>query len=104
MWSRPNNAHTAFPLHLKKSASLFCLFLSMIVVACGGESSQSVPATPAASVTIALDRTTASPTPTLLPYYCGGWATETTPGYRAKGVVLIYGKFTQTMSGNPVGV
>ena len=39
-----------------------------------------------------------------LPYYCGGWATETTPAYSAQGMVAVYGKFTRTVLGNPIGV
>jgi hypothetical protein len=74
----------------------------MIMVACSGESGQYVPATPQATITIVFDHNT--PTPSLLLYYCGGWATDTTPGYSAKGIVMVNGKFTHTVSGNPVGV
>ena len=104
MWSQPHDSITSFPVLLKYSARVLCLFLTMIVVACGGESGQYVPATPESTFTNVFGQNTTSPTPTLLPYYCGGWATETTPGYSEKGVVMVYGKFTHTVSGNPVGV
>ncbi len=104
MRSQPNGSNTSFLVLLKKGASVLCLLLTMIVVACGGESGHYVSATPEATITVVFGQMNASPTPTLLPYYCGGWATETTPAYSAKGVVMIYGKFTRTASGNPVGV
>lgn len=104
MRSQSNSCNTSFPLLLKYGASLLCLFLMVVVVACGGESSHYVSVTPEATFTVVFGQDTTSPTPTLLPYYCGGWATETTPGYSAKGVVMIYGKFTYTVLGNPEGV
>ena len=102
MRPQPNNSHTSFAVCLKYCAGVFCLFLTMIVVACSGKSGQYVPPTPQATITIVFDQNT--PTPSLLPYYCGGWATDTTPGYSSKGTVTVYGKFTHTLSGNPVGV
>jgi hypothetical protein len=102
MLSQPNDSHMSFPVFLKYVAFVFCLFLTMIVVACSGESGEYSAVTPQATITIAFDQN--SPTPSLLPYYCGGWATDTTPGYSKKGVVMVYGKFTHTVAGNPVGV
>jgi hypothetical protein len=99
---QPNDSHTSFPVGLQYCAGLFCLVLSMIVVACSGGSGQYVPVTPQATITIVFGQHT--PTPPLHSYYCGGWATDTTPGYNAKGQVVVYGKFTHTLAGNPVGV
>jgi hypothetical protein len=104
MGSQPNDSHSSFSVLLTCSAGLFCLFVTMLLVACSADSGQYVDATPQATTTIALGQNATSPTPTLLPYYCGGWATETTPAYSAKGIVTVYGKFTRTQMGNPVGV
>lgn len=104
MRSQSNETHPSFPHLLKYCAGVFCFFVSMLVVACSSNSGQYILATPQATLTISLGQHIASPTPTLLPYYCGGWATETTPAYNAKGVVTVYGKFTRTVLGNPIGV
>ena len=78
--------------------------LAIIVVACGSDTSQAVPGTPVATLTVVFGQSNASPTPPLSPYYCGGWATDTTPAYSPNSVVNVFGKFTQTVEGNPVGV
>lgn len=80
------------------------LLLAVIVVACGSDTTQAVPGTPVATLTVVFGKFNASPTPTLAPYYCGGWATDTTPTYSPNKVINVYGKFTQTVEGNPVGV
>jgi hypothetical protein len=104
MQSQRSSSQPSLPFLLKIGGILSLLSLTVIVVACSGQSSQYVPATPAPILTIVFGQSDASPTPTLLPFYCGGWATDTSPGYSAKGMVTVYGKFTQTVSGNPVGV
>ena len=84
---------------------IFLLFLlAVIVVACGSGSTQAVPGTPVATLTVVFGQFNASPTPPLAPYYCGGWATDTAPAYSPNSVINVYGKFTQTVEGNPVGV
>ena len=45
MRPQPNESNTSFPVFLKYCAGVFCLFLTMIVVACSGESGQYVPST-----------------------------------------------------------
>ena len=61
--------------------------------------------TAAATITVVFGQARTSPVPSLLPYYCGGWATDITPSYIANGVVNVSGKFTQTDNHqNPVGV
>src|SRR5690349_4272406 len=92
-------------LLLAKCAGILAFFmLAIIVVACGSGTSQIVPGTPVATLTIVFGQSNASPTPQLAPYYCGGWATDTTPAYSPNSVINVYGKFTQTVEGNPVGV
>lgn len=90
---------------LAKCAGIFLLFaLAVIVVACSSNTTQALPGTPVATLTVVFGQFNGSPTPPLAPYYCGGWATDTTPAYIPNGVINVYGKFTHTVSGNPVGV
>src|SRR5947209_20006835 len=87
-----------------KCTGIVLLFVSMVLIAACGDSSQAAPGTPVATITVSFGQTGGSPTPPLLDYYCGGWATNATLLYSANGIEYVYGKFTQTISGNPVGV
>ena len=79
--------------------------LSWVVLACGSTAENTVPGTPMATLTISFGQFSGSPTSALHKLYCGGWATEATTPYSPKGVVDVYGKFTQTDANeNPVGV
>ncbi len=93
-------------LYLKFGALVFLLFLSVLIAACSSNSgsTQLNPGTPVATVTINLNQSGGSPTPPLQAYYCGGWATDTTPAFNPNSIVNVYGKFTQNVDGNPVGV
>jgi len=106
MWLHRSNYHRlSLPLLCKCGGIGFLFFLTWIVMACGGPTSQNGPGTPAATLTIVFGQARTSPVPSLLPYYCGGWATDATKPYAANGVVNVYGKFTQTDTNqNPVGV
>lgn len=106
MWlHRPTYYRWSLPLLCKCGGIGFLFFLTWIVMACGSPASQDVPGTPVATVTIVFGQSRASPTSSLLPYYCGGWATDATTPYAADGMVNVYGKFTQTDSnGNPSGI
>src|SRR5574340_718257 len=88
----------------KFGAVLFFLFLTVGVVSCGNATGQIVPSTPVATITISFNGNNGSPTPPLKDYYCGGWATDTTPAFNASGVVNVFGKLTHIVDGNPVGV
>jgi len=103
---RHEKNHTTLSLYLKSSAILFLLFLSILVVACSSNNSGSQVnlGTPVATITISLGQVIGSPTPPLKDYYCGGWATNTTPQYNPTSVVSVYGKFTHNVGGNPQGV
>jgi len=93
-------------LYLKFGALVFLLFLSVLIAACSsnGGSTQLNPGTPVATVTINLNQSGGTPTPPLQAYYCGGWATDTTPAFNPNSIVNVYGKFTHNVDGNPEGV
>jgi hypothetical protein len=96
----------ALSLYLKFGALVFLLFLSVLIAACSsnGGSTQLNPGTPVATVTINLNQSGGTPTPPLQAYYCGGWATDTTPAFNPNSIVNVYGKFTHNVDGNPEGV
>lgn len=105
MISRQNKINTLLNLIIKCSAISFLFFISILIVACSANGSSQVdPGTPVVTVTINLGQNIGSPTPTLSNYYCGGWATDTSPPFSSTSTVSIYGKFTQIIDGNPVGV
>ena len=104
MHSQPGKKRTTLFLLAKCAGILLFFVLAVIVVACGSDNSQVAPGTPVATLTIVFGQSNGSPTPPLAQYYCGGWATDTTPAYSPGSVINVYGKFTQTVSGNPVGV
>lgn len=88
-----------------KCGALFLLFLlSVLIVACGGTDSTAVNlGGPVPTVTIHIGNN-GSPTPPLPDYWCGAWATQTSPGFNANTVVGVYAKFTHNVNGNPEGV
>ncbi len=105
MLSQQDKTKTLLNLILKFSAISFLFFMSILIVACSSNgSSQLNPGTPVVTVTIKLGQDTGSPTPMLSPYYCGGWATDTSPLFSSTSTISIFGKFTQIVDGNPVGV
>lgn len=92
-------------VHCAIVLSLF--LLSILIVACGESSSANTNALgdPAVTVTITMGGQHAgTPTPSLPKYWCGAWATNTSPTYNATTVVGINARFTQNVNGNPVGV
>jgi hypothetical protein len=105
MFSRQNKTNTLLNLIIKCSAISLLFLISAITVACSGNGTSQVdPGTPIVTVTIKLGQDFGSPTPKLSNYYCGGWATDTSPAFSSKSIVSIYGKFTQNVDNNPVGV
>ena len=105
MLSNQDNTYTLFNLIMKCSAIFFLFSISILIVACSSnDTGQLNPGTPVVTVTIKLGQDIGSPTPTLSPYYCGGWATNTSPSFSSTSTVSIFGKFTQIVDGNPVGV
>jgi hypothetical protein len=105
MVSRQHKKNTILTLLMKYGAISFLLLFSILLVACSGNGSSQVDlGTPVATVTINLGQVIGSPTPTLNDYYCGGWATDTSPAYSPTSIVSVFGKFTQIVDGNPEGV
>ncbi len=105
MSSNQNKINTPFNLIVKCCAIFFLFFISILIVACSSNGiSQLNPGTPVVTVTIKLGQDIGSPTPTLSPFYCGGWATDTSPPFTSTSTVSVFGKFTQNVDGNPVGV
>ncbi len=90
------------------SVLLFFLLLSVLIVACGSNPSTANVNLGAPPVTVTIDlgnnTTNVSPTPPLAPYWCGAWATNTSPIFNSTATVGVYAKFTQNVNGNPVGV
>jgi hypothetical protein len=98
---------SAFSLYLKCSAVLILFFFSVLIVACGGGTSnntQSNQANPAVTVTINLENTNTTPLPTMTPYTCGAWTTNTSPAYNANTEIAVYAKYTQNVNGVPQGI
>jgi len=105
MLSQQPKKNNTLALYVKLSAILFLLCLSILVVpGSGRDSTQQDPVTPVVSVTINLGQVIGSPTPPLKAYYCGGWATDTSPPFDQTSVVSVFGKFTHIVDGNPEGV
>jgi hypothetical protein len=98
-------ANTSFSLSLKCGAILLLFFLSVLIVACssgtGGSSTDL--GNPPVTVTIQLGAN-GSPTPSLPDYWCGAWATQTSPAYNTTSTVGVYAKFVHNVDQNPVGV
>jgi hypothetical protein len=105
MISRQGRTTTFLNLIIKSSAISFLFLISILIVACSANGSSQVdPGTPIVTVTIKLGQDIGSPTPPLSKYYCGGWATDTSPPFSSTSTVSIYGKFTHIVDGNPEGV
>jgi hypothetical protein len=109
MVSRQNKKNTILALFIQCGAISFLLLLSILIVACSGNgSSQLDPGTPVVTVTINLGQVIGSPTPPLNDYYCGGWATDTSPPFSSTSTVSVFGKVTHTVTvdgnSNPEGV
>jgi hypothetical protein len=97
---------TRLSIPLKCSAALLLLSLSVLVIACGGASN--TPATtnlgaPQVTVTIRF-RDNASSIPTVAPYLCGAWITNTTPAFEPGRQIPVYAHFIHNVNGNPVGI
>ena len=90
-------------LHLKCGAIFLLFLLSVLIVACGSNASNTNLGQPAATVTINLDQSNSSPTPPLPEYSCSAWTTNTSPGINTP-TIGVYAKFVHNVNGNPQGV
>ena len=109
MLSNQDKSNILFNLIVKCCAIFFLFSISIIIVACSSNGTGQLNlGTPVVTVTIKLGQDAGSPTPTLSSYYCGGWATDTSPAYSTTSTVSIFGKFTHTVTvdgnSNPEGV
>ncbi len=91
----------SLPFSLKVGAMLSLFALSMLVVACGSNTTSTVDtgALPV-TVTIDLNKSNSSPTPGLPEYSCGAWATQSSPPF-GTSVVGVYAKFVHNVKTNP---
>ena len=87
---------------LKVGATLSLFLVSMLIVACGtGAAASTVnPGDPPVTVTIDLNGSNSSPTPTLPEYSCGAWATQSSPPFGTT-TVGVYAKFVHNVKTNP---
>lgn len=92
-------------LFLKSSAMLLLVLLSVLVIACGTSNTTTTRdlAAPQVTVTIRFNTDT-SPVPTVAPYLCGAWTTNTTPAFNPGREVPVYAHFIHNVNGNPVGI
>src|SRR6266851_1123336 len=105
MRSRSWNVFRSRLILLLKFGSVGMLFLvSILIVACGSASATAGLGSPAVTLTINLNQNFASPTPTVPPYSCAAWATQSSPAYYDSAVTMVYAKYVQNVNGNPVGV
>jgi hypothetical protein len=93
-----------FAFTLKCGAVLGLFLVSFLVAACGANNTATAPGAPPVTLTINLNQTFASPTPTMAPYSCGAWVTFTTPAYNPNSIVEVYAKYVQNVDGNPQGM
>lgn len=96
-------------LYFKGAVVLFLVIFTTIIAACGAPDN-SMSANEKPQVTVTIDpshikkQIAASPTPG---YWCGAWATQTSPAYNADSkqqTLGINAKFTKNAGGNPQGV
>ena len=91
-------------LALKFGSVLMLFLVSVLVVACGNTSATAGLGSPPVTLTINLNQTFSSPTPTLPPYSCAAWVTQNSPAYYQNSVIEVYAKYVQNVNGNPAGM
>lgn len=91
---------------LQGAALLLLVLLSVLVAACGGSTTTGMAnlGNPPVTVTVNLGGGAVSPTPPLPNYWCGAWATNTSPVFNTTSSVGVYAKFMQNVNGNPEGI
>jgi hypothetical protein len=96
---------TRLYLPLKCSAILLLLSLSVLVMACGASNTTATTDLGAPPVTVTIRfNSNASPVPTVAPYLCGAWTTNTTPAFEPGREIPVYAHFIHIVNGNPIGV
>jgi hypothetical protein len=91
-------------LCLKASTIFLLLLLSALVIACGAGNTPTTADLndPQGSVSIRFN--TNASIPTVAPYLCGAWITNTTPAFKPGDKIPVYAHFIHNVNGNPVGV
>lgn len=86
----------------RKLGAILSLFaLSFLVVACGTNTTSAANlGSPAVTVTIDMNGGKASPTPSVPAYWCGAWATQSSPPI-GTAAVGVYGKFVHNVKSDP---
>jgi hypothetical protein len=101
-----------FSFYFKYSVVSFLFIISVILVACSSTSSTANTTTttttsnlgaPPVTVTIQFDNGLTA-LPTLPPYVCGAWITNTSPGYIPGSTIPVYAYFKHLVNNNPEGV
>ena len=93
------------PLHFKYSAVSLLLLLSVLLIACGSAGTPSTANLGEPRVTATIQFTNnASPMPTVAPYLCGAWITNTTLPFNPGRKIPVYAHLVHIVNGNPVGV
>ncbi|GAC1432332.1 MAG: hypothetical protein PVS3B3_12440 [Ktedonobacteraceae bacterium] len=72
----------------------------MVACGTGATASTTNPGDPAVTVTIDLNGSNGSPTPTMPEYWCGAWATQSSPPF-GTSTVGVYAKFVHNVKTNP---
>jgi hypothetical protein len=90
-------------LYLKCGAIFLLFLLSVLIVACGGNPNNTDLGQPAATVTVNLNQSNGSSTPTIPEYTCSVWVTNASPGINTPAIG-VYAKFVHNVNGNPEGV
>jgi hypothetical protein len=92
-------------LSLKCSAVLLLLSLSVLVMACGTSNNTATTSLGVPQVTVTFHfNDSASPIPTIAPYLCGAWITNTTPAFNPGHQIPVYARFVRNVNGNPTGI
>jgi hypothetical protein len=97
-------SYTHSSLYLKCGAIFLLFLLSVLIVACGGNGTDTNLGEPPVTVTVNLGQFDGSPTPPLPAYTCSAWVTNTTPGINSTSSIGVYAKFVHNVDNNPEGV
>jgi hypothetical protein len=91
-------------LCLKCNTIFSLLVFSVILAACDtGSTTTTNLGEPQVTVTIHFNNNV-SLVPTVAPYLCGAWITNTTPAFKPGDKIPVYAHFIHLVHGNPIGV
>jgi hypothetical protein len=92
-------------LCLKCSTIFLLLLFSVALAACDAGSTTTMTNLGEPQVTVTIHfHNNASLVPTVAPYLCGAWITNTTPAFKPGDKIPVYAHFIHLVNGNPVGV